>query len=290
MKMIITSLIATCFLVSGLATAAEIGYKKSIGRDDLWISLDGEITAGDAEKLRQKLLDNRWNAIWLSGITLNSVGGSVGEAIKIAGLIELAGLPVQVAPGDLCASSCFLVYAAAPYRASSGHLAVHRPFFDMEAIKAKDLSESEINHRSAISFVRNYLQERAIPDQIIEKMMRLSSVDSYVLSDLEVGLMGAASPAMAEYMFQICKLPIKNLTNDDIGSARACRDSYLRQSRIRFIFGPEHAVAEESLKKLDAKLRSAYANQERSVANRMFLRATTVVNTRPPSEWLKSIE
>ena len=95
--------------------------------DDLgvFITMTGEIALGDADRLAAIFVAVKPFAnvyIYPNTLRLNSPGGDVSEAIRIADLVKTLGISVvTVADGQgACASSCFLIYAAALDRAACG--------------------------------------------------------------------------------------------------------------------------------------------------------------------------
>ncbi|MBV8398507.1 MAG: hypothetical protein JOZ17_07185 [Acetobacteraceae bacterium] len=74
--------------------------------------LQGRIVPGDAKRLRAALdVEQR-----LAMLVLNSPGGSVLEAQDMAKLIRASGAPALVPGNAVCASACFMLFAAARER------------------------------------------------------------------------------------------------------------------------------------------------------------------------------
>jgi len=69
--------------------------------------LQGHIVAGDARRLRRALAQGGFAAL-----VLNSPGGSVLEARDMARLIRMLHVPVVVPDHAVCASACFMLFAA----------------------------------------------------------------------------------------------------------------------------------------------------------------------------------
>ncbi len=69
--------------------------------------LQGRIVEGDAARLRRALAEGGFGAL-----VLNSPGGSVLEARDMARLIQGLRVPVVVPDRGVCASACFLLFAA----------------------------------------------------------------------------------------------------------------------------------------------------------------------------------
>lgn len=85
----------------------------------------GSIGIGDADRFRYALDEAGTNRPHL---VMNSGGGIVHEGMRIARMVASARVPVVV--GDMCASACFLVFAASPDRtvSPSARVGVHRAF------------------------------------------------------------------------------------------------------------------------------------------------------------------
>ena len=69
--------------------------------------LQGHIVDGDLARLRRALAQGGYAAL-----ALNSPGGSVVEARDMARLIRRLEVPVVVPARAVCASACFLLFAA----------------------------------------------------------------------------------------------------------------------------------------------------------------------------------
>ena len=80
------------------------------------LRLMGTITPGSAERVAAEIAAR---GEYVKTVALDSPGGSVDEALRIAGLIKDAGYSTSVAAGAICASSCPLVFAAGKARIAS---------------------------------------------------------------------------------------------------------------------------------------------------------------------------
>jgi hypothetical protein len=76
------------------------------------ISIAGEIVEGDAEALRLEIQTARFANFPISEIQLNSIGGSLYEGTSLARVVRAASLNTRVMERSICASACFLVFAA----------------------------------------------------------------------------------------------------------------------------------------------------------------------------------
>jgi hypothetical protein len=203
-------------LATNTAVAADFGVVDAdTGRPGL--KMNGAIEAGDAEKLIALVLGltAKGNIDGIPNrLVLDSRGGSVYEAEKIATVVELLRLSTSVrdsflakgSPG-VCASACFFVWLAGYERSAGGRLlptgdskldqmsaemqkrqgqvGVHRPYFELNESSYRDMSEAQAKQRQAMMNVQVYLQTRNVPVDIINKMMARSSKDIYWLSAKE---------------------------------------------------------------------------------------------------------
>ena len=80
--------------------------------------LEGEIFLGDTDRIVPKLL-RIYRQGGIPRLILDSPGGNIIDAEKLALLIRRAGIPVAVMAGRMCASACFLLFAASPDRSAS---------------------------------------------------------------------------------------------------------------------------------------------------------------------------
>jgi hypothetical protein len=95
------------------------------------LSISGEILPGDTERALPWLIRLSEGNI-APRLFLNSPGGNIFEAKKFADLIHKTGMPVFVQAGDMCASACFLLFAASPRRnaALEAMIGVHSASID----------------------------------------------------------------------------------------------------------------------------------------------------------------
>ena len=91
------------------------------------IAARGVVVPGDFHRLLA-FCDSIDNVRRIAGLVIDSPGGSVLEAEKIAGAVRDMALTVAVPDAATCASACFLIFAASPDRiaAPDAHIGVHR--------------------------------------------------------------------------------------------------------------------------------------------------------------------
>jgi hypothetical protein len=79
------------------------------------VALTGPIVSGDFERLNG-FLQGLAKSDGVLSFFVDSPGGSIFEAEKIAGLINKGGAWVSIPSGSQCSSACFLLFAAAARR------------------------------------------------------------------------------------------------------------------------------------------------------------------------------
>ena len=194
------------FLVS--AEAADIHNEKHK------FFFSGEIRAGDAERFA--VLVARLPVV--SNVTINTSGGDVGEAIRLAELVKGLHIDVLVQKGGYCVSACFFIFLEGYYRVASwaqddgtlipsdrranwpGPIGIHRPYLsstggDVRSIKRQE----EIMRR-----IRSYLNVKALPQHLVDEMMARPSNDIYWLTKRDLMLIGDYGPGVEEALVARC--------------------------------------------------------------------------------------
>lgn len=205
--MLVITLAASTNLV-----AAEY-FMQKIKPDSYQIQLSGVIKEGDYERLVSLIKNSPLSFLGSPSIALSSPGGSVTEAIKIAGLIEKASLMTVVNKNDICASSCFFVFIAGNMRYSNGAVLIHRPYIASNAYSKDETDKAEKKQRESVGFVRQYLEARSIQSGIIDKMLSLSSSKAYQLSEDDLWAIGLVSPWFEESSIAKCGASSEVLLN-----------------------------------------------------------------------------
>lgn len=208
---------------SSAASGAIIGFQDgSTCRPLCPTTLTGTIEQGDADKLVAWFKAMRFGPVFL---VLDSPGGSVGEAIRIAQVVKKLALVVEVARDRVCASACFIVFAAGTPRLASsaelmggemrqkwdqsmkvngkpekprGFVGLHRPF--QRNIAAPENSQAKI-----MKAVTVYLEGQMLPRRLIDIMMTRPSNDIYWLNDDDLEELGEYPPDIEEYLIQKCR-------------------------------------------------------------------------------------
>lgn len=210
---------ALCFS----AQAAEIRKGPLLGRDLLTIFISGEIVPGDSEKLNLLLKSTPLKLYYK--IALDSPGGNVAEAIKMADILKPLYFQIEVPKDKACASACFVIWLAGSPRMGNsiesikytekshsqvkkmtgaigdspakGIVGVHRPYFGKNSNPSKDQVK-------LMSSLATYLDSQMIPRRIIDLMMSRASNDIYWLEDRDFEEIGMYSPEVEEFLISKC--------------------------------------------------------------------------------------
>lgn len=149
-----------------------------------------------------------------SSINLNSDGGSILEALKIANIIEKSGLIATVENGDTCASACFLLLVSAQFRwvSDDAVVLIHRPYLPAARTDVDGYSKDLKSQQKATAAMRNFLEERSISSSIVDKMMNFPSNDAHQLTLDEMRSdVRNLSPTLEELTIDSCGLSNRNI-------------------------------------------------------------------------------
>lgn len=108
--------IAGCLGIFGICNADALQYRRvPLDPPAVAILARGPIVIGDFQRLGD-FAGTMASADRIVGIFLDSPGGNILEAEKIAGVIKALDMTAMVSSGSECSSACFLLFAAASRR------------------------------------------------------------------------------------------------------------------------------------------------------------------------------
>lgn len=153
------------------------------------ISISGPIIEGDFDQFLLKLKQtikksSRDKKIII--IDINSQGGLIIEAKKIASIIRDAKVPILVPRYAECASACFIIFLSSPYK-----MAAHGSRIGVHSASLKDGEENSFTKETTIEFAR-YAKASGAPDSVVGKIVSTKPTDIIFLSDNELRSMGVA--------------------------------------------------------------------------------------------------
>ena len=215
------------------------------------LTLSGQINPGDAERAVRVFLSVEpiMKDVHLlpDALEVNSKGGDVREAIKIASLVKATYMNVTVKSGgrSVCASSCFFIYLAGQRRAASGFdriaqrgadyslgpLGIHRPFY----LSTEGGPQSAKKQEELMAAIAAFLREERVPQALIDTMMAHPSNDIYWLSSKEVSSLGSYGAGVEEELVSKCgysarrerEMSAREYIQDSESGVGACVTRYL---------------------------------------------------------------
>ena len=210
------------------------------------ILLTGIIESGDANKYltlqkngaRSSPTDPYVSNGPFGALELDSPGGSVDEAIKIAKIVSALYVNVAVLPNKVCGSSCFLIFLAGSSRSASGSelmdpikqkqiyltlkneankaglknlripelpgfVGLHRP-------SIPNMTSLENNQDKVMREMSAYLDKQLLPKRLIDIMMSRPSNDVYWMTTEDLAELGHYPVNQEEFYIQKCGY-IKNV-------------------------------------------------------------------------------
>lgn len=148
------------------------------------VALMGELAEGDASRLRDIIGASNSSGRPVSGIRLNSQGGSLVEGVRLAAVIQRARIATVIVSGATCASACFIAFAAGNQKFVSATATVGVP-------GAADRYGQDT--AGEIPPIVRVVKELGLLDAIVEKMLstREDQISWLTLDDLRA--MGATT-------------------------------------------------------------------------------------------------
>ena len=151
------------------------------------IQIFGQIAAGDADVFINAVKQANAAGKTVESVQLNSAGGSLLEGARLAAAIKVGKISTTVAQGAVCASACFLAFAAGdPKFAGYGALiGVH---------KASDKSgrETEASGEATLLMGR-FAKDLGVPSAIIARMVSTPSKQIGWLNSQDLRSMGVST-------------------------------------------------------------------------------------------------
>ena len=215
---------STTIRALGIGIAITFAYLNACAATFSWptptaLRMSGQIVEGDVDRFVRAIRDQtkRGSERLLYTVELDSPGGSVQEAVKLAELLDILFIDTVVPKGSVCASSCFFLFLSGNTRYAEGfralttdpsptlgHLAVHRPFIAAQAERPSQFHSTGQQQSELMTITRSYLTTRQVPQYLIERMMQQPSNESYILSAEDIQEIGKYKPAFEELLVSKC--------------------------------------------------------------------------------------
>jgi hypothetical protein len=143
----------------------------------------------------------RRNAQTVTLILLNSGGGSVQAALKIAEILREHALQdgdtikVHVRSDHRCYSACALIFAAGPDKFNGGVIGLHRPYFT--GFQGENI---ENNFRALRKRLKEFAQSYGLSSEFVDQMMITDSDQmTYYVEDGIFALMPREDPVVEQH-------------------------------------------------------------------------------------------
>lgn len=147
------------------------------------LHLTGEIRPGDYDKLISAFKKNPQEFVTTQTVYLNSLGGSVSEAIKLANFIRETSRVTFIDDDAKCMSACFFLFVAGGNRLfDTGKLGIHRPYYDPSEFKTLSASKAREAYEKLDVRVRQFLSDMRVPEEIVRQMFATPSSSIKLLS------------------------------------------------------------------------------------------------------------
>lgn len=139
-----------------------------------------EISPGDYEALMAGL---RAHPGRFAGkiLLLDSIGGSVPEALRMGRLLRETKFESLVPSEGICQGSCVYLLAAGTVRTVNGYVGLHRPYFT-----GGDSAQAEQAARGQGYSTSAYLRQMGVSDALLGDMQRIAPHQLKVLSPAEL--------------------------------------------------------------------------------------------------------
>lgn len=178
------AVLACCALVITAPQAAALDYQRlPLKSDAVAILAKGIIMPGDVEAL-SSFINGLPRTDRVRSLVVNSPGGNLLEAERLASVITKYKLSVFVPPGSQCSSACFLIFAAA-----SARFAAPDSFIGVHRVSLPSGEETATSRELTIDMARNLAQE-GVPNAIVGKLVTTPPGEATWLTASDFASMG----------------------------------------------------------------------------------------------------
>lgn len=139
-----------------------------------------DIATGDYDALMKGVLGHPGKFV-RKIVLLDSIGGSVPEAIRMGRLLRETGFDALVPSTGLCQGTCVYLLAAGRGKIVSGSVGLHRPYYAHGDSSRDQALYKGVRYNSAA-----YFKEMNIPASLLEDMQRIDPRQMRVLSATEL--------------------------------------------------------------------------------------------------------
>lgn len=200
LRVALLSFFTSLVVVTTHTSEASIAYIPSFKDGDTTrpttLVLQGAITPEDVKTVRRLLPVARDDAMASSNggrpvfprgiiaLELNSPGGDVASAMMLGALAREEELTAVVRETSVCASSCVLILAGAPYRHAGGRIGIHRPYLPND--KAGNPSQQKKQQESIGLSIERFLRSVNVDPDLYKRMVRIPPEEVLWLDETEL--------------------------------------------------------------------------------------------------------
>ena len=154
----------------------------------IWVI--GEIRSGDADRLRKLLTEierhrSEKKCAFPNDVLIDSMGGSVAEAMKMGRAIRERLLNTTVSQPSECFSSCVVLLAAGARRSAFGKIGIHRPYFS-EVDNRLSSTDIRIIRQQQNALLRAYFAEMDVSETLLDAMLAVPPSEMRILGEAEL--------------------------------------------------------------------------------------------------------
>ena len=168
--------IAVSFLAALMLNPTTL--RAAVMAGDAWVEVSGEIAEGDASRLAAAIGERKRASDSAVFVYLNSVGGSVSEAIGAAEVIRKAAANTIVGENETCASACFLLFLA-----GRGKQVFPGAQVGVHSARPADREEEDAASLAVSALVARLYEELGAPPSVIAKSVTTPPGEIYWLTE-----------------------------------------------------------------------------------------------------------
>jgi hypothetical protein len=171
------------------APASSATIKSLPGKHGVIIQISGQITDGDADAFISEVKRANAAGKLVENVQLNSTGGKLLEGVKLAAAIREGKISTSVGQGAVCASACFLTFAAGDqkFAAEGAHIGVHKA-------SEKGGRETVLSDAVTVSMA-GFAKELGVPSAITGRMVKTPAKQIVWLTSQDLHSMGVRTGA-----------------------------------------------------------------------------------------------
>ncbi len=170
-----------CFFSDAEAAEIKSGTGKS-GQVVIWIT--GEISPGDSDQFKLAVKQANDAGKFVANVRLNSAGGNLLEGVKLAEAIRFGKMSTNVGKTAVCASACFLLFAAGSTKSVSygAQIGVHGA--------SEENGRESVSSNAATVSMAKIANELGVPAAIVGRMVVTPPSEMVWLNPQELQSMG----------------------------------------------------------------------------------------------------